>query len=106
MFKNTEEQCEGFVIETESAKWLTKYEGELQDENFGVSSKKYTVEYVHITFSNCTYTIDQTYQYQRVISPEVGINTWESAFLGPINDSTLTLYLRFSFTLREFIQAE
>ncbi len=108
LFKNTDDQGEVFVNETESTKWVTVYDGEEQDESFGVASKNYTVEYEYISSPNRTYTIDQTYHFQRVISPEVGIIKWESAYMSPLNDSTLTLLERgrFSFTLKEFIPAD
>ena len=106
LFKNTDEQGEVFVNETEYAKWVTKYNGELLDSKFGVPSKNYTAEYIHINDFRHSYTFDQAYEFQRVISPEVGFIKWEQTYFVILNDSTLTLRSRFSFTLREFIPAD
>ncbi len=107
LLKSTDEQGEVFVNETEYAKWVTKYNGESEDSNFGVPSKNYTAEYSYYTepTSSRSFSFDQSYEFQRVISPEVGFIKWEQAYFGLLNDSTLTLRQRFSFTLREFIPA-
>lgn len=108
VFKATEEQEEVFYNDSGSFEWLTTYKGNHKNQQFDVSTKMYSIEYLTYTFPNInrSFKIDQSYQFQRVISPEIGFLRWETGFLSILDDSTLTLRKRINFELKEFIIPE
>ena len=106
LFKRTKEAGETYVNDTGRTKWITTYDGENNEISSAILSKTYIVEYEYISNGDRTYTIDQPYQFRRVISSETGFVEWESAYLRALNDSVLTLSEngRINLSTLEFIQ--
>ena len=108
VFKATDAEKDVFYNDSGSFEWLTTYKGNFINQQFDVSTKMYSVEYLTYTFPNInrSFKVDQSYQFQRIISPKIGFVRWEAGYLSILNDSTLTLRQRINFELKEFITAD
>lgn len=91
-------------IDTGFSAWLNIYMGQIFNEDHNLTGDKYAIEYEYLVSNGITYHFDKAYQFNRVVSPEVGFILWEGAYMGKMNDSTLTLRDNFRLILQEFIQ--
>ncbi|SMO66687.1 hypothetical protein [Gracilimonas mengyeensis] len=106
LFKTEPDQNETRYIDTGKAAWLNIYEGEDANETFNVVANRYSVVYDYVISGERRFKFDQEYEFNRLISPELGFIHWQGAYFRTEDDSTLTLSSYINVDLQEFIPGE